>query len=319
MPRVILKEQLYSPFAWDRYLQQLELDYYSEDATRAWAERFWPWIWTLSFAYVALCFLGVRWMRDRPRFQLRRPLVYWNAGLAIYSMFTLWRLLPGFVDDLVNGRYSDFSCSLNYFHDIGVWCFLFPFSKLFEFGDTLFVVLKKKKLIFLHWYHHITVLWFCWYCYVEKIGPGRMFSSVNCFVHAVMYTYYGVVASGLTRLPRWINMAVTTLQISQMFIGVGVTTYAYYRIKAGLPCAMTERHYVYSMLMYVSYMVLFGNYFYMTYIRKKPASATQERAIASTAVTNGSTKSMDSAASTISNGVNSHSTGTFSNGHPKSE
>ena len=305
MKQVILKEELYSPLTWDRKLQQLELNYYNQTATQQWAEQFWPWIFGLSFAYVALCFIGVRWMRDRPKFQLRRPLVLWNAGLAAYSIFGLWRMIPAYIDDLSDGRYSDIACSTDYFTTIGVWCFLFPFSKVFEFGDTLFVVLKKKKLIFLHWYHHITVLWFCWYSYVIPIGPGRMFSGVNLFVHSIMYTYYGIVASGLVRLPRWINIAVTTLQISQMFVGMAVSSYAYYSVQNGVAgCVMYQSHFILAMLMYTSYMILFGNYFFMTYIRKKPVSSTQQTAMALD-------KASNSAAGKHSNGAN----GTSVNGN----
>jgi elongation of very long chain fatty acids protein 6 len=34
--------------------------------------------------------------------------------------------------------------------------------------DTLFIVLRKKPLIFLHWYHHITVLLFCWHAFATQ-------------------------------------------------------------------------------------------------------------------------------------------------------
>lgn len=43
------------------------------------------------------------------------------------------------------------------------WAMLFfIYSKLFELLDTAFLVAKKTDVIFLHWYHHITVLLYCW-------------------------------------------------------------------------------------------------------------------------------------------------------------
>ena len=49
---------------------------------------------------------------------------------------------------------------------------LFIFSKLPELFDTAFLVLQKKKVIFLHWFHHTTVLLYCWHAYHNRIGPG---------------------------------------------------------------------------------------------------------------------------------------------------
>lgn len=34
----------------------------------------------------------------------------------------------------------------------GFWTWLFVLSKLPELGDTIFIVLRKQPLIFLHWY-----------------------------------------------------------------------------------------------------------------------------------------------------------------------
>ena len=38
----------------------------------------------------------------------------------------------------------------------GLWAFLFPLSKLFELVDTVFILLRKRNVIFLHWYHHLS-------------------------------------------------------------------------------------------------------------------------------------------------------------------
>ena len=39
-----------------------------------------------------------------------------------------------------------------------LWMSFFTVSKIFELGDTFFVVVRKRPLILLHWYHHVTVL-----------------------------------------------------------------------------------------------------------------------------------------------------------------
>eukprot|EP00122_Pirum_gemmata_P011475 Pgem_evm2s10633 len=58
----------------------------------------------------------------------------------------------------------------------GMWTTLFIFSKIPELFDTMFIVLRKRPLIFLHWYHHITVLAYCWHAYATRASS----------VHAVM-------------------------------------------------------------------------------------------------------------------------------------
>mmetsp|Transcript_21759 Transcript_21759/g.39484 ORF Transcript_21759/g.39484 Transcript_21759/m.39484 type:complete len:87 (+) Transcript_21759:710-970(+) len=59
-----------------------------------------------------------------------------------------------------------------------------------ELVDTFFIVIHKKPLIFLHWYHHITVLLYCWHSYVTTSPPGIFFVVMNYSVHATMYGYY---------------------------------------------------------------------------------------------------------------------------------
>jgi elongation of very long chain fatty acids protein 6 len=64
---------------------------------------------------------------------------------------------------------------------------LFTVSKLFELFDTVLLVLRKKHVMFLHWYHHATVLLYTWFSYSAR-NPGIYFIAMNYSVHAVMYT-----------------------------------------------------------------------------------------------------------------------------------
>jgi len=56
-------------------------------------------------------------------------------------------------------------------------------------------------LQFLHWYHHITVLLFCWHSYAVTSSTGLYFVAMNFSVHAVMYGYYYLVRAFPPSLP----------------------------------------------------------------------------------------------------------------------
>lgn len=60
---------------------------------------------------------------------------------------------------------------------------IFCISKVPELIDTLFIVLRKQKLIFLHWFHHATVLIYAWYSYHDWTASGRWFVFMNYSVH----------------------------------------------------------------------------------------------------------------------------------------
>ena len=54
-----------------------------------------------------------------------------------------------------------------------------------ELVDTLWLTLRKAPVIFLHWYHHVTVLLYCWHSYSSQIGTGLWFAAMNYSVHSV--------------------------------------------------------------------------------------------------------------------------------------
>uniref|UniRef100_A0A672KYU7 Elongation of very long chain fatty acids protein n=1 Tax=Sinocyclocheilus grahami TaxID=75366 RepID=A0A672KYU7_SINGR len=142
-------------------------------------------------------------------------------------------------------------------------------------GDTLFIVLRKQKLIFLHWYHHITVLLYSWYSYKDMVAGGGWFMTMNYLVHAVMYSYYALRAAGF-KISRKFAMFITLTQISQMVMGCVVNYLVYSWMQQGQECPSHVQNIVWSSLMYLSYFVLFCQFFFEAYVTKTKSNAAKK-------------------------------------------
>ncbi len=79
---------------------------------------------------------------------------------------------------------------------------IFIYSKIPELLDTIFMVLRNKKVIFLHWFHHATVLLYCWHAFHTSIASGIWFASMNYCVHSIMYMYFFLAAAGYYKVSR---------------------------------------------------------------------------------------------------------------------
>ena len=188
----------------------------------------------------------------------------------------------------VCGRYACNFChflvvlcvrSPSYFYGpTAFWSYMFVISKVYELGDTVFIVLRKQPLIFLHWYHHISVMIYVWYSYTDHTSPGRWFMVMNYTVHSFMYTYYAARAMRF-RVARWVNIFITSIQISQMVMGL-IINMSIYRVKTqgGRYCQQSFENLKYCSLMYLSYFFLFAYFFYITYLqKKKPTESDQKK------------------------------------------
>lgn len=134
-------------------------------------------------------------------------------------------------------------------HEVGFFTMVFCLSKIPELLDTVFIILKNRAVSFLHWYHHATVMAFCWVAYGNRAGPGLWFASMNYVVHSVMYSYYACTSL------RPIAPFVTALQIVQMFIGMFIVAYAVF--VGGSGCALDRTTAASAGVMYGSYCMLF--------------------------------------------------------------
>ncbi len=223
-----------------------------------------------SVIYIVLVFGGSRLMKNRKPFDLKWSLACWNFFLAAFSIIGTIRMVPHLIYGLLINDTSYFFCRQAYAAygsgTPGLWANLFIWSKFFELIDTAFLVLRKKPVSFLHWFHHATVLMYCWDASQYQMPTGIFFATFNYLVHAIMYTYYFIAA--VTKPPNW-GMFVTVLQIVQMFAGMFVTGYHYY-LKRNVPnCDGSYHNLAAAFVMYTAYMLLFVEFFVGRYLRKK--------------------------------------------------
>lgn len=105
------------------------------------------------------------------------------------------------------------------------WAYVFYLSKILEFLDTLLILLGRRRLSFLHVYHHAVVVVMCyvWLEAAQSLLPLALVT--NAAVHTLMYAYYLLAAAG--RRPAW-KRVVTDVQIGQFvfsFAASGVMLY----------------------------------------------------------------------------------------------
>eukprot|EP00656_Telonema_subtile_P025742 TRINITY_DN27783_c0_g1_i2.p1 TRINITY_DN27783_c0_g1~~TRINITY_DN27783_c0_g1_i2.p1 ORF type:complete len:135 (-),score=30.24 TRINITY_DN27783_c0_g1_i2:256-660(-) len=125
------------------------------------------------------------------------------------------------------------------------------------------------------WYHHATVMLFCWHAYGSRVGgAGLWFAAMNYSVHSLMYFYFATqtqrVSPTLRRLVKtWTSPVLTLLQITQMVIGLMVLVDGVRQSMAGVDCHLPKGTAVLGLGMYGSYFVLFVKLFVDHYILGK--------------------------------------------------
>lgn len=152
---------------------------------------------------------------------------------------------------------------------------LFYVSKIWDFWDTIFIVLGKKwrQLSFLHVYHHITIFLFYWLnSHVNYDGDIYLTILLNGFIHTVMYTYYFIcmhtkVPETGKSLPIWWKSSLTLLQMVQFVTMMSQGTY----LVVG-QCPTNSLRVAASYVVYIlSLFVLFAQFYVQSYVKPKKA------------------------------------------------
>ena len=264
--------QLYQRIPLGKYFYtSFEVNYDSNVGTE-FTRQYWAIPLVVVTLYMSALYFGTMYMAGRERMDLRYKLAAWNAFLCIFSFVGALRTVPELLYRLGSEDLSDTMCrdpSQSWgVGATGLWVQLFIFSKLPELVDTYFIVARKRPLLFLHWYHHVTVLLYCWHSYATEASQALYFVAMNYSVHAIMYGYYCLMA---LKIPTGIPpVLITAAQISQMIVGVAVQVYAsvkYFTAEEGT-CHVNGANIFWGGLMYASYLFLFGQFAYNRYAKK---------------------------------------------------
>ncbi|RIA84250.1 ELO family [Glomus cerebriforme] len=141
--------------------------------------------------------------------------------------------------------------------------YIYYLSKFDELLDTVILALKKRPIIFLHWYHHAIVILMVW----SWLEDSNMYASIgmmaNTLIHVFMYYYYFSTSLGRK---VWFKKYITTGQIIQFAISfILAIPYLYFHFTKN--CQLGFNAFVFSMVCNGSFLILFIRFYRKTYSR----------------------------------------------------
>jgi len=182
-------------------------------------DSIWPTLFLSTTYLLIILEIGPKFMRNRPAYELRYPMMAYNLFQTIFSF---WVFSAG-AEYFLTGEYSPVCQTVDYSNNpkalralrMSWWYF---FSKFIDFMDSFFFVLRKKdnQLTLLHIIHHSTMPIFSW-CGVKFAGGGNTTfgGTVNMLVHVFMYAYYFLAATGIRKEYLWWKRYLTKFQLVQ--------------------------------------------------------------------------------------------------------
>ena len=186
-----------------------------------------------TFGYLSILYiLSEFYMKNRSKYSLLTVTRIHNIILFLWSCFmffgVLYHLLPHIINKgFFNAIIVDNDNSV--YKSIEFWYYSYYICKYYEMIDTIILVLKKKKLIFLHVFHHGIMPWSVYIAMIEHWTPSLYALVWNNLIHIFMYFYYFQASfkdnkenkkgAGSGNKPWW-RQLLTTGQIIQFAGGI---------------------------------------------------------------------------------------------------
>lgn len=220
--------------------------------------------------------LGPRLMKNRKPLEIKNLIRLYNLAMIFINVYLIKRALT-LVD---NGR-SFFNCNgvemdFKRVDEIAFITELFLLSRLADFLDTLWFVLRKKQthISFLHVFHHsyvptVTYMATRW---VPVVPNAMSFPFINSAIHVVMYTYYLLATYPIIRDSGylWWKKYLTVLQMLQFITVLVYNVFGYFYF--GRVCGKSQTAALAgSLISAVIFLILFQSFYKQAYTsRQKP-------------------------------------------------
>jgi len=212
-----------------------------------------------------------------------------NAILCVFSVVMLAGLLKSLFPILMaDGLYEAFCDPNERFHRTALyfWLYVFYLSKIYEFLDTAFLLVRGRRPKFLHVYHHFLTFLICYVGNETKTTYAWVAMMNNTLVHSLMYFYYAY--NSFTGVKLWWCKYLTTLQMTQFVVnGMGMFLWMYMDYQSPVGCSGNYGGVAVCMFGMVTYFVLFLGMFGQKYGKKTSVGKSASETDAQTKQTEG--------------------------------
>eukprot|EP00271_Cylindrocystis_brebissonii_P016019 TRINITY_DN39151_c0_g1_i1.p1 TRINITY_DN39151_c0_g1~~TRINITY_DN39151_c0_g1_i1.p1 ORF type:complete len:282 (-),score=15.24 TRINITY_DN39151_c0_g1_i1:469-1314(-) len=233
-----------------------------------------------AVAYLVIVFLWSSWIRSsnlepikKDPALLRLLVLFHNlflCGLSLYMgigiLIECWR--NGFM--LLGNPILPSQVKL------GHLIYIFYISKLYEFMDTIIMLLKRnlRQVSYLHVYHHSTICLIWWMMAYRCPGGDAYFSALfNSWIHVAMYLYYllaALIGKDEKRRKKYLfwGKYLTVMQMVQFASFIAQSVYGLLRPET-YPVGVCRVLFVYSL----SLLLFFCDFFFKKYGAPRPAKS----------------------------------------------
>ncbi|KAK3584955.1 hypothetical protein CHS0354_009640 [Potamilus streckersoni] len=235
-------------------------------------------VWIITVIYLLFVYLGPKWMKNRNPYSLQTFMIVYNLSLVGLSVYMFVEILLS--TNAVGYPWLCAQYNQNTWKDpremrvanVLWWFFI---SKAIELLDTVLMILRKKngQVTFLHVFHHASILNIWWFVITFLPGGQSYFGAcLNCLVHVVMYSYYGLSVIPSLREKLWWKRHITNFQLIQFCITLSHTLQSYF---TGCDFPLWGHYLLCGYMIFM--LTLFGNFYFHAYIMKKNAKREAKR------------------------------------------